>query len=571
MRTLALALLLAVSFLEAQIKVIQPSDSVRDSRQTINDNFAQIGPGVLSASYDFAPQSPGGSLAPGGNTVTLRPVPAGVNGTDTAHYLYISGGTGTPEACLTTGGTAVSGAASGTVILSCAGSHSGAWTVRSATAGMQEAVNALPSATGLVKLPAGTLTVYAPVTVAAPGVVIAGAGGAATTVSDLGPSGDTFAFTGDWASLTGLSITASGKTGGWAVDHQNGRNFTVADVNATGTWAGINLTACTICRISGATIRNITRQSIYISGGNDEYLSDIVTDNSPLAWAGLEIADNGGVWAVNCDFIHSTYGVLIDPGAGQEVNWTFFTSVATDTGGTGFALQPQATGIIKGFRCDTCWASSNTGDGVFIADGMGLLNIVDIRFSGLRAIHNARTGFHALRAVNVSLTDSSFAGNSYAASGTYPDILVEDTLNYYVLTGNHFAVVNPSGFSPSYNIQIASAAVSGIVTGNDFLGGAAGGLDDNSTSARRVVKDNIGDGVPTVASASVLDPGATDPETVNITGSAAVTAISRPWDGRTLTFVKNDAGTVSLLGVNISIGGSVSCTYVQGLMGWFCH
>src|SRR6202162_3594867 len=93
---------------------------------------------TVNSDYIFTPQTPGGSLSAGSNTITLSPVPLGINGTDVHHYVYISSGTGTPEACLITGGTAVSGAASGTIVVTCAYTHTGAWTVSTATSGVQE-------------------------------------------------------------------------------------------------------------------------------------------------------------------------------------------------------------------------------------------------------------------------------------------------------------------------------------------------------------------------------------------------------------------------------------------------
>ena len=121
------------------------------------NNFTQIKnlPIVQSAAYNFAPQTPGGSLSVGANTVTLSPVPPGVNGTDVGHYLYISGGFGTAEQVLITGGTAVAGSASGTVIVVCAGSHALGWTIQSATSGIQEAIASLLFG-GTVQLPIGT-------------------------------------------------------------------------------------------------------------------------------------------------------------------------------------------------------------------------------------------------------------------------------------------------------------------------------------------------------------------------------------------------------------------------------
>ena len=103
--------------------------------------------------YRFAPQAPGGTLIAGSNTINLQPCPIGVNGSDTNHYLYISGGTGAAESVLITGGGCVSGNASSTVTFTAANSHSGAWTVQSASGGLQEAICALPAAGGIVGAP----------------------------------------------------------------------------------------------------------------------------------------------------------------------------------------------------------------------------------------------------------------------------------------------------------------------------------------------------------------------------------------------------------------------------------
>ncbi len=117
------------------VSLINPSNW-NDTHEITNFPFIIVG------DYNFTAQTPGGSLIVGSNTVTLSPVPSGVNGTDSSHYLFISNGTGAAEAVLITGGTAVSGAASGTVIVTCANTHSGAWTIQSATAGWQEAAQA---------------------------------------------------------------------------------------------------------------------------------------------------------------------------------------------------------------------------------------------------------------------------------------------------------------------------------------------------------------------------------------------------------------------------------------------
>lgn len=108
-------------------------------RQIKNQPFRD----ALSFQFDrTSGTSASGDLSASGIvTMTLTDVPLGVNGADTNHYIRISGGTGTAETVLITGGSAVAGAASGTIICTTANAHTGAWKVTSATAGLQEAVN----------------------------------------------------------------------------------------------------------------------------------------------------------------------------------------------------------------------------------------------------------------------------------------------------------------------------------------------------------------------------------------------------------------------------------------------
>lgn len=97
--------------------------------------------GVNPLDYVFS-ISPGVDLGAGAPvTITIPYGPLGVNGSDANHYLYLSGGTGTAEAVLITGGTCASGAlASCTLSFTPANAHTGAWAIGSASSGIQEAL-----------------------------------------------------------------------------------------------------------------------------------------------------------------------------------------------------------------------------------------------------------------------------------------------------------------------------------------------------------------------------------------------------------------------------------------------
>jgi hypothetical protein len=121
----------------------------------------------LSASdYNFPAQSPSGSISFGNNTITLAPVPFGVNWNDApgganTHFLFVSG-TGTPEACyiVTAGpGTAISGASAGTLTINCSGAHGAGYTVGSDSGGIQEAL-IVANGASRVFAPAGVYNTY---------------------------------------------------------------------------------------------------------------------------------------------------------------------------------------------------------------------------------------------------------------------------------------------------------------------------------------------------------------------------------------------------------------------------
>ncbi len=96
---------------------------------------------LLVSDFDFPAQTPGGTLTGGSPaTVMLAPCPLGVAGANTHQYLRISAGTGTAEPVVITGGSCVSGGASGSVTFIPANNHGGAWQLASDSGGLREAV-----------------------------------------------------------------------------------------------------------------------------------------------------------------------------------------------------------------------------------------------------------------------------------------------------------------------------------------------------------------------------------------------------------------------------------------------
>ncbi|HEY1896705.1 MAG TPA: right-handed parallel beta-helix repeat-containing protein [Terracidiphilus sp.] len=228
--------------------------------QALGVNLSQVissSPMVFSTQYDFPAQTPGGTLATGNQVITLTPVPKGVNGTDKNHLLWITGGTGTAEAVPITGGTAVSGAASGTVIVTCAFAHSGVWTIQSASHGIMEARIAHPSTE--IHIPAGTYNMPATLTFdASKNLMLTGEGSA---ISGTG----TFL---NFGSVTGDAIQIFDPSG--SISSQERKIIQHLNIQGPGTASGGQ----------GIHIKNAVRVTLEDLAINSFALSGILTEAS---------------------------------------------------------------------------------------------------------------------------------------------------------------------------------------------------------------------------------------------------------------------------------------------------
>ena len=230
--------------------------SVIAIENALGPNLINIGlsPVVNSASYNFGAYScnsssacsPGGpsgmSLIAGNNTLTMNPVPNGVNGSDANHRLNVSAGTGGSEGCLITGGSGQSGQPSGQIIINCANTHSGSWTIQSAAGGIPEAIAAAAAAGGTVVIPSGTIPVTAAIQVPA-NITLAGNGQSATV---LRVANGALAASPSWQ--------LSGGPGG---------------------------TYCVVCLVSGGSFERVRDITIDANGQNQAwiYYGDIIGNN----------------------------------------------------------------------------------------------------------------------------------------------------------------------------------------------------------------------------------------------------------------------------------------------------
>jgi len=180
-----------------------------------SNNFGNIR--YVTASWNWA-QTPGDNLGTAGNhTIHLGPCPLGLdtsNNTSAPYRVYVSG-TGTPEAVTVTGGSCPAGTASGTITVTTAYGHGPGYTVGSATAGIQEAINDSSAPHGVIQLlPASgsgnpNYIVYTPVFLHTTRAKLSGYGALVEcyTRSACIVSGDEAGTSGSFNTIEGMEIT----------------------------------------------------------------------------------------------------------------------------------------------------------------------------------------------------------------------------------------------------------------------------------------------------------------------------------------------------------------------------
>lgn len=214
-----------------------------------------------------------GTISAGSNTVTLTPVPAGVNGSDLSHFIQITSSGAPTEYALITGGTASSGASSGTIIFTAAYAHSTSPTISSATTGIQEASNFLPNSgqgNTLKLVPSIAYTCNAPITL----------------------HGKDMTFDGQWAVVNHNSFAAcfylgqnqNGTNGGntcfgcdGGSNSVNFENVTFQSASGTAVWSVIPTSPATIpggsvttetLTITSCPINSFPGQLLWLAGTN---------------------------------------------------------------------------------------------------------------------------------------------------------------------------------------------------------------------------------------------------------------------------------------------------------------
>jgi hypothetical protein len=518
--------------------------AVVNIQTALGANLSNIN-GTISSAYVFTPQQPGGSLIAGNNSITLAPVPAGVNGTDTYHYLYVSGGTGTAEACLITGGGATAGAASGSLIINCANVHSGAWTIQSATAGIQEAVNSLPADGGTVTIPVGSWSTYATITVAnRPNIQIVGA----STGARINPqflAGDVFRFYGSgqtvpgwWNGVRNLAIAPPNSNvttpNTLSAIHVSGNWFFTAEGNnISSVKYGVHLDTNGAYTSGIVWIRNnqiialapSTGAGIAVAGAQDVFIEHnvILGDLANPSFAGIFLVQVlAGVQISHNDVYGQGNGLLISPGAGQIVQGVESLSNWYDSNvGNGVNIFPNGGAVqIASFNQD--WIQGNTQHGVLVS---GTGSVDDVSFNQCSMEMNGHAGIYLN---NTAITYMKLIGLSVGGNGTSGLDLIglyisAGVSSVQVIGGRYGATATRTALQ-EYGVYLPGGAGDYIqITNADVRSNTVAGISNSTTGTHTVIRDNlgynpVGQASITVGASPYTYTAGPSPETIYIRG-----------------------------------------------------
>lgn len=551
---------------------------------TLGPNLSNIQGTYLNSSvYNFSPQTPGGTLSAGSNTVSISPGIPGVAGTDINHWLYASGGSGTPGSCLITGGTATSGVA-GTLILNCVSgtSLSGAWTLSSASGGIKEA-SLYCHITGQsgVRIPPLNTTVYA--------------------LLDLS---DGCSIRGTGMMTTYLNCQMLSRCVQWIGSNQNGANPDIGDFTINYPTPGTSQEGLYIQDVGTGNATNInilnsfdvvTLQSVahltvdtLMGGGQRNGINLRSSPTSTVTVSSYPIVNNvhlvlppgvGTALNLGTELAGPIFtNMILERGStciaaigsdGTPINEVFFQGICDSYADNGLQINVSAGTTANRWTINGSKFQGTTGTYGWLLQGSGANAITAFMGTGNTIGFSAVDGIRMEGVIGANITGNIIYGVVSNNTGQCVELNTTADANI-LIAGNILGAGLAGATTCATGVFIGAQNHSGIsITNNQFYFGTAA-VVDNHTGSGYVgwVKNSPGVDtvVPSIASGAALalpvNPNFT------ITGTTGVTSITGScFAGRT-GFITTTSGVV-VFTIGASIGNTIS-TVANVPTGYYC-
>jgi hypothetical protein len=252
------------------------------------------------------------------------------------------------------------------------------------------------------------------------------------------------------------------------------------------------------------------------------------SDPAQTGRAGILILDAGGAYFTANDILYCLSGTEINPGAGQQVLWSFFTGTVagdTDHGNDVYINTSASTAQVLGLQFTGSWASNAGAQGLYVGrngatfyvanDGGGLVR--GINLIGQRAL--AANG--TVNSIDLEAGDDITIASSTlcpAQSGGAAAVQVSAASTNVKFIGNRIGQCYQAG-SPgtiTTGINIATGAGVTQIVGNDFTGATTPIFWQSGRPAGVVVVGNIGVADFTQVTSAVSCPSGVTAGTVQV-------------------------------------------------------
>lgn len=374
------------------------------------------------------------------------------------------------------------------------------------TAALQAAINAVPSDGGTVVIPAGVYLISSSLVINTNNTSLVGVGAGSCIRIANGALGIDALKIGDGSStrahcaVRNLLLDAqSQKTGGVGILLNKCFKIWLQDLLIDKQFRSLQYTNTTEVWLSSSDIRNSKEHGLFIDNdltqGFDWYISDCVFDNPDVVNTGSGIFWNGGETLVvtNCDVLRFSTGLHINPAAGRESRFGFFTNLILDTcSDNNVKVTNTGSGASVGFTFTNCWSGTATNYGVLIdRPGAGLVQ--GVRWVGGKVFHNGLAGFRLAGGQDVHISDCDIIANSQTSSAARHGVEVGGDISEFSVRGCRIGGGFQQGDTQGYAIHIDSGTSDHyIITDNDCHGNNnTPKINDNGSGANKIVANNL--------------------------------------------------------------------------------
>lgn len=391
--------------------------------------------------------------------------------------------------------------------------------VKDDTSAIQAAITACPEG-GWVFLPAGTYLINGTITINK-GIKFSGANWS-TIIKTLHATANMIdVVNAFYVCVEDLFLTSAvTRTGGYGINHPSGAYFTARNLYLGFQYIGIN-SAGVLDYIENVVVRDFKHTGIYISGGGDQTLHRVVTDNEVTpTGSGIEVRVTAALFMSDCDIIRSNICLHFTPDVPGAYSF-YAVNCFFDTSNYGVVY--DGTSYASRHKYTNCWFSSHKNVGVKLNNAMAM----GIDFVNCDFYDNATDGIYVAFAANWSVSHSRFAGNK----------------------GSGISLSSTSGkFEISHNVIGATA---------DFPNNGFGIFLNSGAYDTVVIRDNMF----TTNTNTHISDASTSSAIKNISGNIGVNpVVNNPW-GDSTTLTRSGASAYSGATQSISANTATKMIY----------